>query len=386
MLHVNVMLQTLMVKLSPTQEQHTTLLETMHKFNEACDFIAETAFSMKSASKFKLQTKVYYDVRRKFGLSAQLTIRAIAKTCEAYKRDKKIKPAFKLEGAIVYDQRILSWKGLEKVSMVTLKGRVEISVLIGTYQKERLNRICGQVDLIYRSNEFYLAVVVDAPEPSKFAVTNVLGVDLGIVNLAVDSDGQVFSGSKVEIARKRFAGLRSVLQSVDTKNAKRHLKKLGFREARFKRDVNHVVSKVIVAKAKDTVRAIALEDLTGIRKAVTVRKAQRSRSHSWAFRQLRSFLEYKAALVGVPVFLVNPRGTSHICPKCSHNEKANRPDRDSFKCVQCGFSGCADHVAAVNIRLRALVNKPIAVYDEVKAKIGTATERYCKPMSLLMGS
>ena len=375
-----------MVKLSPTQEQHNSLLETIHKFNEACSYIADVAFSIRSASKFKLQTKVYYDVRRKFGLSAQLTIRAIAKTCEAYKRDKKNKPAFKSEGAIVYDQRILSWKGLEKVSMVTLKGRIEIPVLLGMYQKQRLNRIRGQADLIYRSNDFYLAVIVDAPEPSKFEMEDVLGVDLGIVNLAVDSDGQTFSGSKVEIARKRFAGLRSVLQSVGTKNAKRHLKKLGCREACFKRDMNHCISKVIVAKAKDTVRAIALEDLTGIRKTATVKKAQRNRNHSWAFRQLRSFIEYKAVLAGVPVFLVTPRGTSHICPKCSHNEKANRPDRDSFKCVQCGFSGYADHVAAVNIRLRALVNKPIAVYREVKALMGTATEYNCKPMTSVMGS
>jgi IS605 OrfB family transposase len=270
--------------------------------------------------------------------------------------------------------------------MVTLKGRIEIPVLIGEYQKARLNRIRGQADLIYRNGEFYLAVVVDAPEPSKFAVTDVLGVDLGIVNLAVDSDGQTFSGSKVEAIRKRATGLRSILQSVDTKNAKRHLKKLGCWEARFKRDVNHCISKVIVAKAKDTVRAIALEDLTGIRKTVTVRKAQRNRSHSWSFRQLRSFIEYKAALAGVPVFLVNPRGTSHICPECSHNEKANRPNRDSFRCVQCGFSGHADHVAAVNIRLRVHVNKPMAVYREIKALVGIAMEYNCKPMTLVMGS
>ena len=380
------MLQTFMVKLLPTQEQHVSLLETMHKFNEACDYIAETAFSIRSASKFKLQTKVYYDVRQKFGLSAQLTIRAIAKTCEAYKRDKKTKPTFKPEGAIVYDQRILSWKGLEKVSMVTLKGRIEIPVLLGTYQKEKLNRIRGQADLIYRNNEFYLAVVVNAPEPAKFEVTDVLGVDLGIVNLAVDSDGQIFSGNKVEAVRKRFARLRSILQSVGTKNAKRHLQKLGCQEARFKRDVNHCVSKVIVAKAKDTERGIALEDLSGIRKSVTVRKAQRNRSHSWGFYQLRSFIEYKSALVGVSVFLVNPRGTSHICPKCSHNERANRPSRDLFKCVQCGFSDHSDHVGAVNIRLRALVNKPIAVCCEVKAKIGTVTEHYCKPMTSVMGN
>ncbi len=46
----------------------------------------------------------------------------------------------------------------------------------------------------------------------------------------------------------------------------------------------------------------------------------------------------------------------------------------------------ADHVAAINIRLRASVNKPIAVYREVKAKIGTATEYNCKPMASVMGN
>ena len=241
------MQQTLMVKLSPSKEQHTALLETIHRFNEACNFIAETAFSIKSASKFKLQKQVYRVVRERFGLSAQLTIRAIAKTAEAYKRDKKIKPAFKSEGAIVYDQRILSWRGLEAVSILSLQGRLKVPIRLGEYQKARLDRIRGQVDLIYRNGEFYLAVVVDAPEPSKFEAIDILGVDLGIVNIAVDSDGQTFSGKTVEANRRWFAGLRGVLQNVDTKSAKRHLKKLTRREQAFKRSVNHVVSKVIVA-------------------------------------------------------------------------------------------------------------------------------------------
>ncbi len=349
-----------MVKLNTSIEHNDALLETMHRFNEACNYIANIAFERKTANKIELQKVVYYDVRERFGLSAQLVIRAIAKVSEAYKRDRTIKPEFRSDGAIVYDQRILSWRKLEAVSILTISGRQIIPIRIGEYQKVRLDRIRGQADLIYRDGIFYLAVVVEVPEPSKFDAVGVLGVDLGIVNLATDSDGETFSGKQIDDVRERNAELRANLQKAGTKSAKRHLKKLSGRERRFHRDVNHVISKKVVAKAKDTGKAVVLEDLEGIRTSTTVRKAQRSRNHSWAFRQLRSFIEYKAALAGVPVVLVNPRGTSHICPACGHNERGNRPNRDTFRCVKCGFSGCADHIAAINIAARAaIVNQPI---------------------------
>jgi putative transposase len=375
------MLQTLMVKLDTSEEQHNVLLDTMHRFNDACNHIANIAFDKGTANKIELQKIVYYDVRDKFKLSAQLTIRAIAKVSEAYKRDRTIKPEFRPNGAIVYDQRILSWRKLEAVSILTISGRQIIPIRIGEYQKVRLDRIRGQADLILRDGVFYLAVVVEVPEPSKFDAVGTLGVDLGIVNLATDSDGETFSGKQVDDIRERNAELRATLQSAGTKSAKRHLKKLSSRESRFHRDVNHVISKKVVAKAKDTGKAVAIEDLEGIRTSTTVRKAQRSRNHSWAFRQLRSFIDYKAALAGVPVVLVNPRGTSHICPVCGHNERGNRPNRDTFRCVQCGFSGSADHVAAINIAARAAVNQPIIACDEVKAVIGIETEHSYKPPS-----
>ena len=102
------MLQTLLVKLDPSPEQHKMLCETMKRFNEACNEIAETVFAIHSANKIEVQKTVYYPIREKFGLSAQLTILAIRKVCEAYKRDKSIKPEFRLDGALVYDQRVLS--------------------------------------------------------------------------------------------------------------------------------------------------------------------------------------------------------------------------------------------------------------------------------------
>jgi IS605 OrfB family transposase len=348
---------TLLVKLVPTPEQHQSLLETMEKFNEACNDIAEVAYYNKLANKWALHKLVYYRIRKQFGLSAQMTVRAISKVVEAYKRDKNIKPSFEPHGAIVYDQRILSWKGLDRVSILSLKGRLLIPISIGPYQEARLDRKVRQADLIFRKDVFYVAVVVDAPEPTPYEPKDWLGVDLGVRNIAVDSDGETWSGGQVNGLRNRHVKLRARLQAIGTKSAKRLLKKRSRKERRFATAVNHVISKMVVQKAKDTLRGIALENLKGIRTRVSVNGSRQRRTiHSWAFQQLRAFVEYKAKLMGVPLTLTNPRNTSRTCPACGYIAKGNR-NGESFRCLNCGFAGAADHIAAVNIG-RAAVNQP----------------------------
>ena len=299
-----------MIKLAPSPEQYDSLLATMERFNEACDAIAETAFNLQTAGKRRLQKLVYQQIRDQYKLSAQLTIRAIAKVCEAYKRDRSIKPNFRPHGAIVYDQRILSWKGPDSISILALDGRQVGSARIGAYQQARLDRKVRQADLILRKGIFYLAMVVDAPEATPDDPTGALGVDLGVIHLAVDSDGEFYSGEAVDKVREKIDKVGSSLQSKGTKSAKKHLRKLSGRESRFRRSVNHVISKRLVSKAKDTHRLIALEDLEGISDRTTVRHSQRRRHKSWAFYQLRSFIEYKARIAGVLVSKVDPHNNS----------------------------------------------------------------------------
>ncbi len=350
----------MLLKLLPTQEQHHALLDTMHQFNAAANYVASVAFAEKTANKFELQKGVYGELRTTYKLAAQLAIRAISKASEAYKREKSMKPTFKPEGAIVYDERVMSFKGLMTVSLLTIHGRVLVSFQVGDYQQARMESIKGQADLIYRNGTFYLAVTRDVPEPMPDTPDGTLGVDLGIINLATDSEGEIFSGQGVENNRKRHHALRQRLQKRGTKSAKRHLKKLSGREARFKKNTNHVISKRIVQKAKANGQAIAIEELRHIRKRTdsTVRRSQRSRHSSWSFGQLRFFLSYKAALAGVPLHTVDPRKTSKTCSVCKHCAKENRKSQASFCCVQCGHTDNADRNAAINIS-RAPVNVPL---------------------------
>lgn len=354
------MKQTMLLKLAPTTEQHQALLDTMHVFNEAANYVAEVAFAEKSANKFELQKLVYGELRTAYKLPAQLAIRCISKASEAYKRDKSIKPTFKPEGAVVYDERVMSFKGLTHVSLLTLAGRVLVPFIIGAYQQARMDSIKGQADLIYRNGTFYLAVTLDTPEPTSESNGDVLGVDLGIINLATTSDGETFSGQAVEKTRQRYDSLRQRLQKRGTKSAKRHLKKLSGKQARFQKNTNHVISKRIVQKAKVNRQAIALEELRHIRQRTEARlkHSQRARHSNWSFWQLRFFLSYKAALAGVPLHMVNPAYTSRTCSACGHCAKENRKSQAVFCCTNCGMTMNADINAAINIS-RASVMVPI---------------------------
>src|SRR3989449_2950363 len=199
--YTQTMKQTMLLKLAPTPEQHQALLETMHAFNAACNYIATMAFEARVANKFELQKMTYGELRTTYHLPAQLAIRAISKTTDVYKRDKSIKPTFRPEGAIVYDERVMSFKGIDTVSLLTISGRVLVPFRFGAYQQSRMDAIKGQADLIYRNGTFYLAVTLEVPEPTPDTPDGTLGVNLGIINLATDSEGETFSGKPVEHVR-----------------------------------------------------------------------------------------------------------------------------------------------------------------------------------------
>ena len=347
-----------MVKLVTNQEQYDALLQTMERFNEACNYISQLAFENHTASQVKLHRLAYRYLREHYGLSAQMAVRVVGKVVEQYRKDKSKLLQFKPRSAMVYDSRILAFKGLDKVSILTLSGRLIIPIRMGDYQQARINTVIKETDLILRNNIFYLAIVVDAPEATPDDPIGTIGVDLGVIHLAVDSDGEFYSGEAVDKVRDSIDTLKASFQSKGTKSAKRHLKRLSGRESRFRRSVNHVISKRLVTKAKDTHRQIALEDLKGVGDS-TVRHSQRRRHKSWAFSQLRQFITYKAIVAGVLVKMVDPRNTSRTCPQCSFVSKSNRKSQSVFSCQQCGFASNADLVGATNISRKAPVNEPI---------------------------
>src|SRR6266581_8205854 len=203
---------TLQLKLVPTPDQYSALLETMCAFNAAASYAAQVGFHDHVFTQQSIHRRCYRDLRDRFGLSAQMAVRAIGKAVECFQRDKRQCPVFKETGAMTYDERLLGWKGPAHVSLLTLQGRQVVAMVYGEYQAGFLQRLKGQVDLVYRDDTFYLYATIEVPEDTPIEPTRFLGVDLGIVNIATDSDGNIYTGAQVEMVRQRCAIHRKTSQ------------------------------------------------------------------------------------------------------------------------------------------------------------------------------
>lgn len=224
----------------------------------------------------------------------------------------------------------------------------------------------GESDLCLVKGKWFLLATCNVEEPPTDSQGGVIGVDMGIVEIATTSEGKSYSGTKVKVLRKKLREHRRRLQKCGTKSAKRRLKKAAKRQERFVRDQNHCISKQLVKDAKASKKALGLEDLKGIRARTSTgfNKEMRWQMGGWAFAQLRDFVTYKARKAGVEVVVIDPRNTSRTCSVCGHCEKANRKSQKHFVCLACGHSENADHNASKNIaqkseQKRALVNVPI---------------------------
>jgi IS605 OrfB family transposase len=365
------MLITLTGKLLPTPDQCQILLETIKTINAASNWLSPIVREKRTVNKIALQKVVYQELKERFNLPAQYAVRVIARVCNAYKAlpkksrfDKVIE--FSELAAIDLDQRLLAFKGIDRVSIATIKGRLVMPIVFGRYFAAKIGFRRGHAKLIYRKdiNAFFIAVAADVPEEEMIDPKGWLGVDIGIANIAVDSLGNVYSGKEILEKRERLKELRRTLQrkkalkrklGQDNHSVRRAFNRVRRREQNFVRTMTHTVAKRIVADARALSLGIALEDLKGARERTTakVRKRQRYQQSCWSYHLLQQFIAYKATLKGVPVLFVDARYSSQTCPHCGFRHHKNRTSQSEFKCRQCGYSAHADFVAALNLALRA---------------------------------
>jgi putative transposase len=375
---------TVSCKLKASPSQAAKLDATMEAFGQALNWVNQNT-PEKIVNAVKLQSLCYYEIRARFGLSsnlAQQVCRRVAGSRKVAKQKKRPVKEFK-SGFVTYDARIFSFRQKDwTVSLTTVEGRERFELAIGNYQRGMLAGSNPKAATLIKRKDgsYYIQICVEKKPPKQQDTDKVIGVDFGRTDIAHTSEGDNWNGQQLNKVRDHYSRLRAALQrkaSKGTRSSRRRcrelLQRLSGKERRFqsrqrcvaKTWVNHRISKAIVSRAKATNSAIALEDLTGIRERVNQQprsKTERRRANSWAFYQLRQFLEYKARVAGVSLVLVPPAYTSQTCHKCLHihpDPAQSYRSGKSFKCGHCGWEGDADlNGANVIALLGAVVNQP----------------------------
>lgn len=350
---------TIVCKLNPTAEQVVNIEATLKAFADACNYVNQTVKpTITSAS--SIQNLAYPELRSVYGLSANLAVRACARVGSNRKTARqKGKPVKSFKPTSVdYDARIFDFREKDwTVSLTLVEGREHIKLAVSNYQRGKLaGRKPTSAQLCkHRDGQYYIHIQVKDEAPQPIKSDNVIGVDFGRREIAHTSNGEKWDGKLLQQVRDKYSRVRASLQRKATKGtrstrrrARRLLKQLQGRERRFQTWLNHNISKKIVQSAIATKSIVAIENLTGIRERTNTKprnKVERFRSNSWAFYQLRQFLEYKGLQFGVEIVAVPPAWSSQTCHKCLH---IGLRSEKSFNCTNdsCLWHGDSDWNAA----------------------------------------
>ena len=362
-------IKTCKVKLNIPENRIQDILETFKQYNFALNFCIEQAWKpeRKIINKSNLHRLVYYSLRKITKLPANFICSARNKACDVIKGNivkwhnhkKATKPIFKPLSAIQFDKRTLTIRNRYS-TFSTINGRVKSNYFLGNYQKQILddpNYEFRTATLTYKNGNFFLNITVKKPALIKKPEV-VMGIDLGIKNIAVCSTGKFFKSGLLNDSRRQFREKRTKLQSKGTRSCKKILQRLSGRENRFSNWVLHNISHRIVNEAiNHNAEVIAFERLTDIReRAKQWRKKERAKINLWAFSKLQQYVQYKALEAGINTVFIEAKYTSQRCSKCGHIEASNRSGLN-FVCKHCGYSLNADYNASKNIAFKVLSGK-----------------------------
>ena len=338
-----------------------------------------------------IQAVCYKDVKDRFGLTANHVVRACARVAanRLAARQKAVRPRadvrrkacprmgrtrtktgrkVKYIKPTSFDCDARTFRFIEEnwtVSVSTTGKRLTVPIRASNYHRGKLKgqRPTSAQVCLHRDGNWYVHIQLKSAAPKTKKTNNVIGVDFGRRDIAVTSTGKSWSGKEIQKTRDKYSRVRASLQkkaNQGTRSTRRRarqiLKRLSGKERRYQAWLNHNISKAIIAEAKETQSFVSIEDLTGIRERINQKprnKTERRRSNSWAFYQLRTFLEYKGIKEGVQTLAINPAYTSQTCNCCLHiGLRSNK----SFKCSNkaCGWIGDADENGSKMIALVGL--------------------------------
>jgi len=364
--------RTAVIKLDTPEAAEPQLRETVEQFNHCANTASEWCWhgddGFHVTSKAKAEPALYDQLKTETDLTANLVQKGIRRAVEAVKSgverlkrgENTSKPHFSAD-SVVYDKRSATFYR-DHVSLSTVDGRIECEYILPDDSETPPTKYVADEEfefrmghLQYRDGDWYLHASMqkqtdETPTESTAKHSTVLGVDLGVNNLAVTSTGTFWSAAEFNHWRREYEQRRSDLQQCGSRYAHENIQSVGRTETgRFEIYLHSVANELIEEAIETACSHIVFEDLTHIREEIPEATWQ----HVWAFRRLYGYVEYKALEQGVEVVQVDPRNTSNRCSTCGFTHPDNRHGEE-FACQQCGYENHADYNAAKNIGLQYL--------------------------------
>ena len=235
-----------------------------------------------------------------------------------------------------------------------------------------LNVSSGTVS--YEAGRFYVSVLIDIDENSKYnkdleisykQYSDGIGIDLGIKDLAVVSNGKVFKNinksSKVKRLEKRLRReQRRFSRKLESKKRKRgtatssaNIEKQKLKVQKLYRRISNIradyENKVVHEIVEQKPRFITIEDLNvkGMMKNRHLAKSVAAQR----FFSLREKLERKSKIIGIELRVVDRfYPSSKTCSSCGHIKKDLKLKDRTYICEECGYTEDRDLNAALNLR------------------------------------
>ena len=217
----------------------------------------------------------------------------------------------------------------------------------------------------YDGMNWWLTVGVELQESTKIPTNNGIGIDLGIKNLAICSDGNTYKNiNKTETVRKLEKRKRRLQRSISRKYEKnkvgnkyvktkniikqeKQLLKLNHRLTNIRNNYLHQVTADIIKREPSF---IVLEDLNvkGMMKNHHLAKAVQDQG----FSTFRSMIEYKAERNNIEVVIADRYyPSSKLCNCCGFKKVDLKLKDRTFVCPNCGYENNRDFNASLNLKL-----------------------------------
>ena len=235
------------------------------------------------------------------------------------------------------------------------------------------------------TSRYYLSLVVDDPNIQPLEKTGaVIGIDMGVADLAITSDGKKYSkfripylDNKVAEAQSRFSKRKqralvrvrqwnhnhkdTKMELEDYSNWQRARVSKSRYQAKIANKRKDYLQKITTELVKNY-DVIVMEDLRTKNLLKNHHLAKSISNQSW--REFRILLEYKCKWYGKQLITVRPNYTSQICSNCGYHSGKKSLDVREWTCPKCGTHHDRDINASINILNRGLKElKKIKVRD-----------------------